>query len=173
MLIFNRGTVIEWKTAVWLFCFPFLLIGAVMCRCFSSPLNIYMHICMAGSSLQFSSRWYLCTQKSQYYALHPISQKFPQRCLWNSSSVRLIDWLANSVQLFDVVFCYRDSPQMVQNFELQAAESVKWVNVLLLLYRKIAGTWCRLISFCLTSMSAVTSHFVTIIFIKKWNKHVC
>ena len=25
------------------------------------------------------------------YALHPVSQKFPQCCLWNSSSVRLID----------------------------------------------------------------------------------
>ena len=128
MLIFNRGTVTEWKTAAWLFCFPFLSIGAVMCRCFSSFLNIYMHICMASSSLQFSSRWYLCTQKSQY-ALHPISQKFPQYCLWNSSNVCLIDWLANTVQLFDVVFCYRDSPQMVKSFELQAADSVKWVNV--------------------------------------------
>ena len=25
------------------------------------------------------------------YALHPISQKFPQRWLWNSSNVKLID----------------------------------------------------------------------------------
>ena len=39
---------------------------------------------------QFSSKWYLCAQKSPY-ALHPVSQKFPQRCLWNGSSVRLID----------------------------------------------------------------------------------
>ena len=40
--------------------------------------------------LQFSSRWYLCTQKSPY-ALHPFSQKFPQHCLWNGSKVHLID----------------------------------------------------------------------------------
>ena len=41
-----------------------------------------------SSLLQFSSRWYLCAQKSPY-ALHPVSQKFPHRCLSNSSSVRL------------------------------------------------------------------------------------
>ena len=35
--------------------------------------------------LQFSSR---CAWKSPY-ALHPVSQKFPQRCLWNGSNVRL------------------------------------------------------------------------------------
>ena len=34
-------------------------------------------------SVQFSSKWYLCTQKSPY-VLHPISQ-FPQRCLCNNS----------------------------------------------------------------------------------------
>ena len=39
--------------------------------------------------VQFSSRWYLCAWKSPY-ALHPVSQKFPQRCLWNGSSVHLI-----------------------------------------------------------------------------------
>ena len=33
-------------------------------------------------SVQFSSRWYLCTQKSPY-ALHPISRKFSQYCFWN------------------------------------------------------------------------------------------
>ena len=32
----------------------------------------------------------LCARKSPY-ALHPVSQKFPQGCLWNGSSVRLID----------------------------------------------------------------------------------
>ena len=38
----------------------------------------------------FSSGWYLCAQKSPY-ALHPVSQKFSQCELWNSSSVCLID----------------------------------------------------------------------------------
>ena len=42
------------------------------------------------SSVQFSSRWYLCARKSPY-ALHHVSQKFPQRCLWNSSNFRLTD----------------------------------------------------------------------------------
>ena len=34
-------------------------------------------------SVQFNSRWYLCARKSPY-ALHPVSQMFPQRCLRNS-----------------------------------------------------------------------------------------
>ena len=40
--------------------------------------------------VQSSSRWYLSARKSPY-ALHPVSQKFPHRCLWNGSNVRLID----------------------------------------------------------------------------------
>ena len=43
-----------------------------------------------SSLTQFSARWYLCAQKSPY-ALHPVSQKFPQHCLSNSSNVHLID----------------------------------------------------------------------------------
>ena len=38
---------------------------------------------------QFSSRWYLCAQKSPY-ALHPVSHKFPQHRLWNSSNICLM-----------------------------------------------------------------------------------
>ena len=38
----------------------------------------------------FSSRWYLCARKSPY-APHPVSQTFPQRCLWNGFNVCLID----------------------------------------------------------------------------------
>ena len=41
-------------------------------------------------TVQLSAKWYLCARKSPY-ALHPVSQRFPQRCLWNSSNVRLID----------------------------------------------------------------------------------
>ena len=33
-----------------------------------------------NESVQFSSRWYLCAWKSPY-ALHPVSQTFPQRRL--------------------------------------------------------------------------------------------
>ena len=42
------------------------------------------------TSVQFSSRWCLCAQKS-LYALYPVSRTFPQRCRWNGSNVRLID----------------------------------------------------------------------------------
>ena len=41
-------------------------------------------------TVQFSSRWYLCARKIPY-ALHPVSQKFPRRCLWNGCNVRLTD----------------------------------------------------------------------------------
>ena len=47
-------------------------------------------VCAQFSSVQFSSRWYLCAWKSPY-ALHPICQKFPQHRLWNDSNVWLID----------------------------------------------------------------------------------
>ena len=54
----------------------------------------YISTCQTGvcvlSSVQFSSRWYLCAWKSPY-ALHPICQKFPQHHLWNDSNVWLID----------------------------------------------------------------------------------
>ena len=51
----------------------------------------YGHTCAHNTHRdQFSSRWHLCTQKSPY-TLHPVSWKFPQRCLWNDSNVRLSD----------------------------------------------------------------------------------
>ena len=43
-----------------------------------------------NSAVQFSSRWYLCAWKSPY-VLRLVSQKFPQRCLWNSSNICLVD----------------------------------------------------------------------------------
>ena len=39
----------------------------------------------------FSSVWHLCALKNPY-ALHPVYQKFPQRCFWISSCVRLTAW---------------------------------------------------------------------------------
>ena len=41
-------------------------------------------------TVQISSRWHFCARKSPH-ALHPVSHKFPRRCLSNSSNVRLID----------------------------------------------------------------------------------
>ena len=49
-----------------------------------------MKIKLSGCSVQFSSRCYLCAWKGPY-ALHPVSQKFPQCPLQNGSSVHLID----------------------------------------------------------------------------------
>ena len=52
----------------------------------------------------------ICTRKSPYNALHPISWKFPQCCLWNSPNVHLIhdglfaeNWNSH---FFDAIFCY-------------------------------------------------------------------
>ena len=47
--------------------------------------------CPVSLSVQFKMVYiYICAQKSPY-VLHPISQKCPQCCLWNGSSVHLID----------------------------------------------------------------------------------
>ena len=47
-----------------------------------------MQTLQEGSSVQSSSRWHVCVWKSPY-ALCPVSQKFPQHCLWTGSSVWL------------------------------------------------------------------------------------
>ena len=41
------------------------------------------------SSVNFSSRWYLCGRKKPF-SLHLVSQKFLQRCPWNSSNALVI-----------------------------------------------------------------------------------
>ena len=56
--------------------------------CIQGYKNIYLPVTLLCA--QFSSRWYLCAQKSPC-ALHRVSQTFPQRCLWNGSNVRLTD----------------------------------------------------------------------------------
>ena len=80
--------------------------------------------------VHFSSRWYLCTQKSPY-ALHPVSQTFPQCCLWNGSNVCLIDdgplssfqrltsassFHASLLQAIDGVMSLAMCPQVVSSF---------------------------------------------------------
>ena len=46
----------------------------------STPLHvIYKAFKYDRVSVQFSSKWYLCTRKCPY-ALHPVSQNFPQSC---------------------------------------------------------------------------------------------
>ena len=50
------------------------------------------------SSVQCSARQYLSAEESPY-ALQPLSQKFPQCCLWNSSNVGLIDdWREHAIE---------------------------------------------------------------------------
>ena len=46
---------------------------------------------MRRSSVQFYPRWYYALGKAPNYALHPVSQTFPQRRLRNGSNVRLTD----------------------------------------------------------------------------------
>ena len=41
------------------------------------------------SSVQCSSRWYLCAREGPF-SLHPVSQVFPQCCPWDSSNVGLM-----------------------------------------------------------------------------------
>ena len=81
--------------------------------------------------VQFSSRWYLCARKSPY-ALHPVSQKFPQRRQGNSSNVRLTDdgrlssfqgrsssassFHASLLQAIDGVMSLAMCPQVVSSF---------------------------------------------------------
>ena len=82
----------------------------------------------ASSSVQFSSRWYLCTWKSPE-VLHPVSQKIPQSCLWNGSNVQLIDnglpfqgrsssassFYASLLQVIDGVMSSALCPQVVSH----------------------------------------------------------
>ena len=44
-----------------------------------------------GALVQFSSRCYMCSWQGPQYAFHPVSPRFLQRCLSNTSSVGLID----------------------------------------------------------------------------------
>ena len=46
---------------------------------------------MFSQLVQFSWRWYLCAWESTS-GLHPVSQEFPQCCLWNSSDQCWSDW---------------------------------------------------------------------------------
>ena len=72
-------------------CTVFLLRMLVLQHSTANALELtrYMQL-YTDSSVQFSSRWYLCARKSPY-ALHPVSQKLPQRCLSGGSNVRLTD----------------------------------------------------------------------------------
>ena len=63
------------------------------------------------SSVQFSSRWYICARKSPY-ELHPVSQKFPQ--VSNGSNVRLIE----------------DGPRLALPLSTPLSSSNEWCNVL-------------------------------------------
>ena len=43
----------------------------------------------AAQSVQF--KMVLCLEKAHSYALHLVFQRFPRRCLWKGSSIRLMD----------------------------------------------------------------------------------
>ena len=48
--------------------------------------NLFKNSLLLHRGIQLSSRRYLCVQKSPY-VLHPVSQKFSQHCLGNSSAI--------------------------------------------------------------------------------------
>ena len=66
------------------------LLVLILSHCWASILSYsYYSNSKAFLTIKFSSvqsRWYLCTRES-LYALHPVSQEFPQCCFWNSSKV--------------------------------------------------------------------------------------
>ena len=74
------------------FILPFLALLCYHCSLHCRSLGFHQQQCpqTTGGLTQISSTWYLCARKSPY-TLHPVSQTFPQRCLWNGSNVRLID----------------------------------------------------------------------------------
>ena len=72
-----------------------LLMTPVSTRAVHAPPSptVHAHIprCLhSRHSQMFSSRWYLWAWKNPY-ALQAVTQRFPQCCLWNGSSVLLID----------------------------------------------------------------------------------
>ena len=65
--------------------------------------------------VQFSSRWYLCARKSPY-TLHPVSQKFPQRCPLSSylgGSFSASSFKASLLQAINGVVSLALCPQVV------------------------------------------------------------
>ena len=55
-----------------------------------NTINSWAYNDMPWPLVLFIWRWYLCARKCPH-ALHPVSQRFPQCCLWNGSSIRLTD----------------------------------------------------------------------------------
>ena len=61
------------------------------CPPFSLFLIFVYRFSVQFSSVLFSSLWSICTRKSPYMRSTPSLRNFPQRRLWHSSNVRLID----------------------------------------------------------------------------------
>ena len=65
----------------------------------ATPLRVVFLFFRDRSTLpvHFNSRWYICVRKIPY-ALHPVSQKFPQLRLWNGSNVLLTMALSRPIK---------------------------------------------------------------------------
>ena len=70
---------------------------------------------------QFSSKWYLCSWKRPC-VIHPISEKFPQCRLGNSSSVRLID--------DGPLFSFQGRLFTASSFHASLLQVIRWCDVL-------------------------------------------
>ena len=78
----------------WRQCTQSLIIYSSMLRFYQMYFNLlFIHRNISIISVKFSSvKFKVMSMGSKSpYTLHPISQKFPQHCLWNSSNVHLID----------------------------------------------------------------------------------
>ena len=83
-------------------------------------------------SVQFSSRWYLCAQKSPY-ALHPVSQMFPQHCFemvpmfQDLACKTLIETPPLPPNLSSVCLPYISTN--IHPFSSQATKPIPWWNI--------------------------------------------
>ena len=86
----RRKNILSWSscTALCQLKYPLPFSGSVFWH--FATMNNTEQAAVQFSSVQFSSRWYLCTWKSPY-VLHPVSEKFPQSRLWDRYNVWLID----------------------------------------------------------------------------------
>ena len=66
------------------------LVSSDTCHCYVQPIQSFC-LSVTKQILDSSVQDGMYALRKSPYVLHPISQKFPQHCLWNSFDVHLID----------------------------------------------------------------------------------
>ena len=115
----------------------------------------------------FNSRWYLSARKSPY-AIHPVSDKFPQCGFWNSSNISLIEighvssvqGISSTATLFyaslDVVNMFLAlCPPVVSHTpeHFRSSETQSHFSVMVALHASLSARSCSLTPACLGSVS--------------------